>query len=548
MYHGYMNTDLLEQARRGDYTGMSFILLVRMSNESKRRKRKKDLEARKAPAYVTGLDIDSKDLQIKRCTEDIEARGGTVAAVYLEPHTSAWKRRKVKDADGNTIYRVIRPVYAKALTDLKRGIAENGKPVDALMCADPDRLTRDNRDLEDAIDAVNHCHRPIVELTHTMDLSTRYGQQMARQLVAMKNGQSADTAERVRLFHEAMQDEGIPTGGHRPFGWNDDKRTLHATEAPLLRTALLEMIAKRRPSAITREWNEKGIRTAQGGMFKPESLVKMARNPRVCGYRMVHVPSDPADPDSPKYAAVKLDASGKPVIGKWEALITPEQWTALIEIIGDKPKRHATATGSSVRKYLGVGFLRCGKCDFRLRATKDEYSPGRGPGFFWYNCPPKSKGGCGGVKINGPAADEVIGEVVIAKWEQEAADRDTAQQADEWDGAADLTRVYAFIQALKARRNTLTPERYYAELTELENEERTLIQARNTFTRRAHQDANRPADLRADWNTPGKLSLEDKRGYIEKALTAIIVAPAEHPGQDAEQRMTFVSAQTRQAA
>ena len=92
---------------------MTFILLIRMSNESKRRKRKKDRAASKVPAYITGLDLDSKEIHIKRCRELIEARGGKVGAIYMEPHTSAWKRRKLKDAEGNTIYRVVRPVISR---------------------------------------------------------------------------------------------------------------------------------------------------------------------------------------------------------------------------------------------------------------------------------------------------------------------------------------------------------------------------------------------------------------------------------------------------
>jgi DNA invertase Pin-like site-specific DNA recombinase len=550
-----MTTDQLEQARLGDYTGMNFLLLIRMSNESRRRRRRRDRAKSKVPAYVTGLDIDSKDLQIKRCTADIEARGGKVVGVRLEPHTSAWKRRKVKDEDGNTIYRVIRPVYVQALKELKRGVSfEDGERVDALMCADPDRLTRDNRDLEDAIDAVNHAKRPIVELTHTMDLSTRYGQQMARQLVAMKNGQSADTAERVRLMHQAMQDEGIPTGGHRPFGWNEDKRTLHEVEAPKLRAALLEMLDRRPESAITREWNEQGLTTPQGGKFKPYTLTQIARNPRVCGYRMVHLPSDPSDPDSPKYAAVKLDADGRPVIGKWDALITPAQWTALLEIVGDKPVRNATANGSNTRKYECVGTLRCGKCDAWLRAMKAPPSAKKPAGFFYYTCPSTARGGCGGIKIPGPGVDAAVKELVVGKWEAEAAERTTTREPAEWDGQADLQRVYEDMEALKANRRTkdkarqISAERYYTELAELENEERDLVKARNAFTRRAHQDANRPVDLRADWDN-GKLALADKRAYMVKALTAVIVSPADRRRthqEGVEDRLTPVWVTTRQ--
>jgi hypothetical protein len=356
-------------------------------------------------------------------------------------------------------------------------------------------------------------------------------------------------------MHQAMQDEGIPTGGNRPFGWNEDKRTLHEVEAPKLKAALLEMIDERPASAITREWNEQGITTPQGGKFKPYTLIQMARNPRVCGYRMVHLPSDPSDPDSPKYNAVKLDPDGKPVIGKWDALITPAQWTTLLETIGDKPVRNATANGSNTRKYECVGTLRCGKCDTWLRAMKAPPSAKKPTGFFFYTCPSTARGGCGGIKIPGPEVDAAVKELVVGKWEAEAAERTTTQEPAEWDGQADLQRVYEDMEALKANRRTkdkarqISAERYYSELADLENEERDLIKARNVFTRRAHQDANRPVDLRADWES-GKLTLADKRAYMVKALTAVIVSPADRSRahQNAENRLTPVWVKTRQTA
>jgi hypothetical protein len=72
-------------------------------------------------------------------------------------------------------FRVIRPVFRTVLKDLQRGISKSGHRIHGLMLADIDRLTRDNGDLERAIDAVNYCKRPIIELTRTLDLSTNYG-------------------------------------------------------------------------------------------------------------------------------------------------------------------------------------------------------------------------------------------------------------------------------------------------------------------------------------------------------------------------------------
>ena len=541
MYYVYMSSELIAKALRGDLADMNIIILARMSNESKRRKRAKDRENGTAPAFLTGLDIDTRERQVERCIADVEARGGKVVDVYEEPHTSAYKRRKMKDAEGNTIYRVVRPEYQKVLNDFKRGVSKSGHRIDGLMLADIDRLTRDNRDLEDAIDAVTYCQRPIIELTHTLDLSTRYGQQFARQLVAMKNGQSADTAQRVKDMHETLQLSGIPTGGTRPFGWQEDKRTLHPGESELLRQAVKDIFGGRSYASITAEWNKNAVTTVYGKKWRPTNFVKMLRNPRIAGYRMVTVPRDPSDPDSPKYHTVKLDHEGKPVIGQWERLISPEEWHALLAIIGEAPTR---GSGTNTRKYLGTGTLRCGKCDMRMRGTKASASAHKPEGFFWYTCPPTSSGGCGGVRVPGPETDAALVEIVINKWELEAEDRATAQAPAEWTGAADLERVHQDMVAAKAARKAgrISAERYYADLSEYETEERALIKERSAFVRQVHAAADRPVNLRADW--PG-LTLTEQRAYLEKALTAVVIAPAgAHIGKavPAKERITPVPA------
>lgn len=155
------------------------------------------------------------------------------------------KRRRVRLRlpDGSTTYRVVRPVFEGALQDLKRGVAPNGERLDGLVVYDIDRLTRDNRHLEDAIEVVQHYGRPILDFTDTLDLLTDNGRTVARILVATSNKQSADTARRVARKHHAMQQAGIPTGGRRPFGWKADKRTLDPKESEAVRAAARRFVA-----------------------------------------------------------------------------------------------------------------------------------------------------------------------------------------------------------------------------------------------------------------------------------------------------------------
>lgn len=201
----------MTRAQWGDLSGLNLAGMVRMSDEAVRAS---DL-ARAALPTLTGHDIKGREVQELDCQAVAVKRGGRYVHTYEEPDTSAWKRRRVRQPDGTVVWRAIRPIFEGALEDLKRGVAPNGERLDGLIVYDLDRLTRDNRHLEDAIDVVVHHRRPILDTTGSVDLLTENGRSMARVLVAMSNKQSADTARRVARKHLAMQLAGIPTGGRR---------------------------------------------------------------------------------------------------------------------------------------------------------------------------------------------------------------------------------------------------------------------------------------------------------------------------------------------
>jgi DNA invertase Pin-like site-specific DNA recombinase len=530
-----MNLDLIGMARTGNLAGMNFAILARLSDESKFRRHERDKTkagktAKGAARPRTGLDINNRDEQVTLCTGRIEAMGGVVVFVYHEPHTSAWKRRRIVQDDGTVIYRVIRPVYKQALADLAKGkVTKTGDRLDGLMILDVDRLTRDNRDLEDAIDVVVYRHRPILDWRNSIDLLTESGRTNARGIVAYKNAQSTDTAWRVANKAKALQREGIPGGGTRPFGWKKDRRRLHPVEAPLLKTAALEILGGRTVGSVCSDWSRRGILTANGKKWIRSSLLSVLRNPRMCGYRMATVHEfDEATGDTISRRVIALNEKGKPVKGQWERIITPKEWRALVEMIGERPQR---GNGKNSRTYLLPGTLRCGKegCDTKLRAIKapESRSRGKSEGYFWYQCPSKAQGGCGGVQIDGPAADEFVTKLVIAKYEQQTAKRQATAAPAVWDKQPQLDRVHEDMTALKSARKASPPkisaERYYAELAELEAEETVLMREANAFTRRQYAAAGKRIDLRTDW--PG-MTLEEKRSHIERLLSAVTVMPA----------------------
>lgn len=546
-----MSIDAVKRTTTGDLTGLNFGILAHLSNESKRRKHEKEQEAAGvAPKSRprTGMDINNRVEQVTDCREWVESRGGNVVHIYDEPHTSAYKRRKVKLPDGSVIWRVIRPVYAAMLQDLAKGIAPNGERLDGVICPDLDRLTRDPRDLEDSIDVVVRHRRPIVDLSGALDLNTTSGQTNARVVVAFKNAQSADTARRVGRKHVALQREGIPTGGHRPFGWLEDKRTLHPVEAPLLQETVKEILNGRALRSITAEWNRRGILTARGNTWRATQLKAVLRNPRMAGYRMVTVANtDETNGETLSRHVITLkDAQDNPVIGQWDRMIDPADWEKLTAIIGEAPSR---GDGNNTRNYLGTGTLRCSNCDTVARALKAPKSANKPEGFFWYVCPSKGEGGCGGVKINGPETDEALMWLAIESYAREASEREASSEPAPWTREGELDRVREDLAALKAARRATDPakrisaERYYADLAALESEERALLKEKNAHLKATAIAADVPVTLEEDW-TGDKLTLTEQRVYLERAFSAVIIAPTGGKrGIPAERRLTPIPAQ-----
>lgn len=500
-----------------DFTGLCIAGLARMSREVD------DSDEETRPGYRTGRDIAGREVQTEDCQGYTERRGGTYQYTYEEPDTSAFKQRRIRQADGSFIYRVVRPVFDKMLEDLRRGRMDDGRRLDGAIVYDIDRLTRDPRHLEDCIEVVVHYGRPIIDVTGSLDLLTDNGRTMARVIVATANKQSLDTSRRVTRKHAKMQQEGIPAGGSRPFGWNDDKRTLRADEAELVRKAVERILEGAPPVAIAAEWIKDGVRTSRGNLWRKQTVVGMLRNPRLCGLRghVVREVDPQTNRESQFYEVVLNAKTGEPVTGLWEPIVTRDQWDALMAIMGS---RKQASRAKNTRKYLYSGVLRCGVegCGARMvggpRRLGDVVE-------HRYFCPCKSQGGCGGVAITGELTDKFLTEAVLAKLELEAQRRDAQEPAQPWPKAQELADVREQIaEWTQAWRNKqVKGARYFPMLADLEADETELDKQRAAWQERHAFATPAPAAIRAQW--PGK-TLAERRAYAQRVLVAVIVKPA----------------------
>lgn len=522
-------SELVQRAQWGKLDDMNWAGLTRLSTEeAEGEPLEADSQPGAASRFITGRDIKSTAEQEKDNREFVTGRGGRYVYTYTEPDTSAWKRRPVRLPDGRVVHRVIRPVFEGALADLKSGRAPNGERIDGLIVYDIDRLTRDSRHLEDAIEIVEHYHRPIIDITGTLDLLTDNGRAMARVIVAMANKQSADTARRVKRKHKAMQQEGIPGGGPRPFGWQEDRRTLHPREAKLIRDAARRLIEGAPRYAVVADWNRQGVLTANGKKWSVQVLKKVLSNPRICGYRSrIVIDVDAETGSQSRHTVIVCDDKGKPVMGQYEAILAPAEWQALTAILEEAPKR---GNGHNARTYLLTGTLRCGKddCGARLRALKASPAKKKPEGYFYYMCPGKATGrGCGGVLIPGPEADELVRKLVIAKHEEEAASREAATAPEVWPDEQKLANIREDIEDLKQARKgrLISAQRYYKDLAEYEAEEQQLTRNRNAWQRKALAAEGAPVEMAQEWSR-ADITLAEKRAYVERTFTAIVVLPS----------------------
>jgi DNA invertase Pin-like site-specific DNA recombinase len=515
-----MASELVTRAHWGDLTGMNFAGLVRMSFE----KHDSDGEPK---TYVSGRDIKGRDEQEKDCGTYVQTRKGNYVYTYEEPNTTAFRRKRVVLPDGRAVFRVVRPILEGALNDLKRGHAPNGEHLDGLIVYDIDRLTRDNRHLEDCIEVVQHFGRPIIDITGTLDLLTDNGRTVARIVVATNNKQSADTARRVSRKHVALQQAGIPAGGRRPYGWEKDKRTINAAEAKNIRDGVDRLLNGVPINGLLAQWKQQGVVTTTGRLWVRQTLLGMLRNPRLCGYRARLVNGiNPKTGMNYRDWEIVRNAEGEPIIGQWTPILTVEEWEAVTAIVGRNSNHDYDR---NTRKYLLTNVLLCGKpdCGKPLRPMKVPPKEAKILGEFHYMCRLKKEGGCGGMCVYGPKTDEWITEAVIAKYELEAKRRQAEIAPEPWSREAELAEVRASIKELtaawRARPQKISNSRYFAFLPELEHEEAELAAEREQWLARQIGSVGHPPALRVDW--PG-LTLAEKRTFVREALVGVLVHPA----------------------
>ncbi|AIS00229.1 recombinase family protein [Streptomyces glaucescens] len=303
---------------------------------------------------------------------------------------------------------VARPGFERLLGDLARGHTEQGQVIGGVVCVADDRLYRRPEDLA----------RYLVALTsrpgrlHLDPLGVRDPYSLDGLMQAARSLQAALTETSVRSrrltnWHWARAVEGVPHSGPRPFGWQEDRIRLRPDEASLVEQSIADRTAGKAVRAIARDWCALGVTGTRGGRPNAQTVTQIMTAPRVCGYR------------ANRGQLLLEPEGGRPVLGQWEPIVTPEQWQAVCATFSagslylhrgsGAPRLTGYRPGP---RHLATGLLRCARersegslCHGALCAQQGRSA--RSP--YVYSCRD-----CRRCSISGPLADEAVERLLLS--------------------------------------------------------------------------------------------------------------------------------------
>ncbi|MGJ6965090.1 recombinase family protein [Streptosporangium sp. G11] len=350
-----------------------------------------------------------------------DRHGWKVWKVVVENDVSAYKRRKIQLPDGTYGLRTVRPGLRDTIAWLSTGEA------DGLIAYDLDRATRDPRDLEDLIDAVEmrKPRPPVASVTGSLQLDNDAGITMARVMVAVANKASRDTSRRVANARLRMATNGEYGGGIRPFGFLKDGVTVEPTEAAEIVKATEALLAGASLRSAVRSLNAAGVWTSRGKEWSTVELRDVLKRARNAGL-----------------AVYKGEVVGK---ASWPAIVPEESWRAVVALLDDPGRK--TTPGNRAR-WLGSGLYICGGCGETVICSRSGGD--RNP---CYRCrPPRGEPRRPGNHVTRTAAplDEFVEELVVERLSQPDAVELPLQ-----DRGEDVAPLHVEAVTLRARLDEL---------------------------------------------------------------------------------------------
>ncbi|MFI1796381.1 recombinase family protein [Streptomyces sp. NPDC020379] len=394
--------------------------------------------------------------------------------------------------------------------DFERMVRDlDGGSLGGVLAIDIDRVFRQPKDLERVIDCYDKKDANLVFQTlsgQNFDLSTADGRFTARIMVNVANKSSEDMSRRLKREMQRKAFAGEASGGHRAFGWEEDRKTLRPSEVRYLDGGAEKILDGDSIQTVTDWWRDEGVVGRTGKPFVRSSVERILVNPRNAGIRVYQ--GEPLRDKDGHYILIEDPDFQAP----WKI----EKWEAVCAKIASRKKKLPKAE-TRVRSLLS-GILRCGACGARMTAAMTS-SP-----YPKYRCS-RDAGGCGNVSISRPHTEKAVRDLVTTVLAELTARRETEAVQPIWEKSTELAateKEFEELNALwkagkiKATTYAITREPLEERLNQLRGERAVAL---------ARPMAVPSLDLLKDgWE---KMSVERGRDVIKSVLTSVLVAKHE---------------------
>ncbi|MFF8629645.1 recombinase family protein [Streptomyces werraensis] len=371
-----------------------------------------------------------------------------------------------------------------------------------------------------------------------VDLSTVEGRAMFMMQATMGNVEIGNIKRRTSRTNRRIANKGAMHGAPRPFGWNDDRRTLHPEESAFLLKAIRSVPGGYRVGTFRRDLMEFGyepMKTKRSGdgprQIQHTAAEAILTNPRNAGFRM-YAPQDERRRSGRLWLPdfIVTNSEGLPVMGDWERVCTPEDyWACVNEIKRRKDVKRKEAKGEphdTRVKYFLSGIARCGKCLSPM--WSNPYTPGTSSYEKWgfrYACL-VSQGGCGGVTRVGPPCDDLVESAFLLGTRQglgEAVEK-AAEDIDDTVFDARLAEIAEEMEDVRQRRKDkrISMGQSLDAIEELERERDDLLAQRGKLALQKKRKKLLSPDALAEWHD---LTMDEKRARLTQSIRSVVIHP-----------------------
>jgi site-specific DNA recombinase len=360
-----------------------------------------------------------------------------------------WTLGKViTDNDKSAFDETLRPGYAELLDRQHRGQAN------AIVALDTDRLARQPRDNEDLIDLAEQGTR-IATVTGAEFDFTLLDEQLTFRLKGILGWRESQQKRlRAKMKHDELGRAGKYSGYRRPFGYNLEgievegtrpdgtpvthlincRLVINGDEAHEIRAAVKKLNTGGTVSSIMADWNRRGIRRAEGGIWYTRNIAALLTNPRIAGLRRWQ---------------------GELYQAEWEAIIPREEWERVCLILANPaPDPRRGRRGPPPTIYLLTGGLGACECGASIRGHGTR-------GVRYYRCDSaRVPNACGRVhRLAEPVEDYVRDCVLAAFGDPDRGGRLRRALANMQPDDGRLRSLLTQRQAMQARLQALEQER-----------------------------------------------------------------------------------------